>query len=189
MKAVGRNKFFFVVTNEFGALRIGQIQGLNILLDCLEADQNIVDARWAAYMLATTKRETGNTFHPIEEYGKGEGHAYGAVNVKTGQIYYGRGYVQCTWYANYLALTTAWNKAFPERQIDFTVHPELLLQTEYSYFAMSYGMRRGAYTGVGLSTYINDKTCDYVNARRIINGTDCADMIAGYAKVFETALS
>ena len=33
--------------------------------------------RQAAYMLATAKHETANTFAPIEEYGKGKGLPYG----------------------------------------------------------------------------------------------------------------
>jgi hypothetical protein len=57
-----------------------------------------------------------------------------------------------------------------------------------AYRIASLGMRQGLFTGRKLATYINDAQCDYVNARRIINGTDRAQDIAGYAQTFETAL-
>lgn len=85
-------------------------------------------------------------------------------------------------------LTKVWNKAHPDRQIDFVKNPDLLLEMEYSYWAMSYAMRNGTYTGASLKKYIHDDVCDYVNARRIINGTDCAERIAGYAEKFESIL-
>ena len=49
--------------------------------------------RQTAYMLATAKHETANTFAPIEEYGKGKGLPYGKPDRKTGLVYFGRGYV------------------------------------------------------------------------------------------------
>jgi fumarate reductase subunit D len=49
-------------------------------------------------------------------------------------------------------------------------------------------MRTGMFTGRKLSDFFNDKRTDYKNARRIINGTDEASKIAGYAHEFETIL-
>ena len=66
--------------------------------------------------------------------------------------------------------------------------PLLALDPGIAYRIMSVGMRRGAFTGRKLSHYINAQGCDYINARRIINGTDCAEKIAGYAAVFEAIL-
>jgi hypothetical protein len=54
---------------------------------------------------------------------------------------------------------------------------------------MSYGMRNGSFTGKKLSDYISGTTADYVNARRIINGTDRAELIAGYATRLEPMLN
>jgi putative chitinase len=45
-------------------------------------------------------------------------------------------------------------------------------------------MTQGLFTGVNLSRYFNDQREDYVSARKIINGTDKADLIALYAKKF-----
>ena len=50
------------------------------------------------------------------------------------------------------------------------------------------GMIRGWFTGRKLLDYIDGDRRDYVNARRIINGTDRAQVIAGYAMAFERAL-
>jgi hypothetical protein len=49
-------------------------------------------------------------------------------------------------------------------------------------------MRRGLFTGVKLATFINAEKCDYVNARKIINGLDKAELIAGYAEKIEAIL-
>ena len=50
------------------------------------------------------------------------------------------------------------------------------------------GMLEGWFTGKSLGDYVNDEFTDYVNARRVVNGTDRADMLAGYAEDFEQAL-
>jgi hypothetical protein len=50
------------------------------------------------------------------------------------------------------------------------------------------GMLEGWFTGKSLGDYVNDEFTDYVNARRVVNGTDKADMLAGYAEDFEQAL-
>jgi hypothetical protein len=49
-------------------------------------------------------------------------------------------------------------------------------------------MRLGLFTGVGLAKFINGKRCDYVSARKIINGNDHAHEIANNALVFEKLL-
>jgi hypothetical protein len=54
---------------------------------------------------------------------------------------------------------------------------------------MSYGMRNGAFTGRKLSQFIGPTECDYKNARKIINGLDQADRIAGYATALEQILT
>jgi hypothetical protein len=49
-------------------------------------------------------------------------------------------------------------------------------------------MAAGIYTGKKLSDYIGNGKRDYVNARRIINGTDKAQQIAAIAESFRSAL-
>jgi hypothetical protein len=54
------------------------------------------------------------------------------------------------------------------------------------------GMREGWFTGKKLSTYLPDQgvatRLQYVAARKIINGTDKAELVEDYAQVFERAL-
>ena len=134
--------------------------------------------RQAAYMLATAKHETANTFAPIEEYGKGKGLPYGKPDRKTGLVYFGRGYVQLTWVKNYQTMGTVLG-------LPLYTQPDLALRYDVAYKIMSYGMTHGTFTGVALSRYINEGKTDYLNARKIINGTDKADLIAGYATAIE----
>lgn len=181
MKSVNREIFLFAFQGPFGTLNESQLEGLNFLMDRLEADVDVADLRWAAYMLATAWHETGKTFQPVEENGHGAGHPYGVPDAETGKAYYGRGYVQLTWRDNYAAMGRVFG-------LDFMHEPELVMHPEIAYKIMSLGMRRGSFTGAKLARYINAEGCDYVNARRIINGVDCATIIAGYASRIERAL-
>lgn len=151
------------------------------LLGFLAADPLMTDVRWVAYVLATVRHETAFTFAPIEEYGKGEGRPYGKPDPTTGQTYYGRGYVQLTWKDNYARFGSLLG-------IDLVGNPALALVPETAYAITSKGMVNGLFTGASLHRFISGSNCDYVNARRIINGVDRAELIAGYAKAFESTL-
>ncbi len=160
------------------------------LVKSIANDPAITDVRWAAYMLATVKHECAETWRPIEELGKGQGRKYGAAEPVTDNNgvtreyrYYGRGYVQLTWKENYHKLGQALGLADK-----LMFEPDLALDPSIAYRIMSYGMTHGSFTGGTLAKYIKGANADYRNARRIINGLDQADRIAGYAKLLETAL-
>lgn len=181
---IDRGIFFIQIRSLFGRMSQSQVEGLNSLLDavggCLINE--------AAYMLATAYHETAHTMQPIEEYGKGRGRDYGKrlkMSRKpysdTLPIYYGRGYVQLTWYENY-------DKAGRLLKLDLLRQPELALQADVAAKIMREGMFDGWFTGKKLGEYIGLRTAEYVSARRIINGMDKAQFIAGYAVVFELAL-
>jgi len=141
---------------------------------------------------------------PVAEYGKGKGHDYGK-KLKMGggpgkriayetpdKIYYGRGHTQNTWYENYQRLTKA--ASTQGKPWDFLNDPDLLLQTGPSIWATFFAMRVGLYTGKKLANYFNELTpvvTDrlWINARKIINGLDCAEKIADYAKIFFSAIN
>lgn len=160
-------------------LKKGQRDGLDYLLTCFENDGHMNDIRWIAYGFATVERECAGTYCPIQEYGKGKGLPYSTIY--DGHVYYGRGFVQLTWRNNYKTMGDILG-------YDLLNRPELALQPEISYKIMSYGMRNGSFTGVGLKKYINGDKCDYLNARRVINGLDHATEIAKVAEWFETVL-
>jgi predicted chitinase len=148
-----------------------------------------VPVSWLAYVLATTYHETAATMQPIEEYGKGAGRPYGEPDPETGQAYYGRGYVQLTWKDNYqkaqgvvLDLRTMTNDVPLLMQPDAAMTPWVAAQIAIN------GMSQGWFTGKGLGDYLTDTFTDYVNARRIINGTDKASTIAAYAEEAQAAM-
>jgi len=184
------NKFITLYQKEYSALSKANLAGLDHLITFIIADPDVNDLRWSAYMLATTKHETNHTMLPIEEYGKGQGKPYGkeiTVTDKNGKehknTYYGRGYVQLTWDENYKKLSKKLKMGE-----DLYIYPDKVLDEKIAYQVMSYGMRNGSFTSRSLSKYISGGQCDYINARRIINGTDRAQKIADYAVTIEILL-
>lgn len=162
-------KFISSVEGSFGEVKATQLDGFIYILRKWH-ESKLTDLRWLAYMLATTWHETGRKMQPITEYG-------GALYLRTKKYYpyIGRGYVQLTWRDNYAKYGIAddMNKA---------------LDPEFAAHIMIDGMTKGIFTGKKLGDYFSAKTDDPLNARRIINGTDKAQMIAGYHYKFLDAL-
>jgi len=185
-------KFFFAQVRDTlfgGKLKQKQVDGLSAILDEWETNYKTKDDRWLAYMLSTTHHETAATMQPIEEYGKGKGRKYGSrikMNGKhytdTNNIFFGRGFVQLTWYKNY-------EKAGKKLKQDFIMHPEKVMEPANATKIMFSGMAEGWFTGKKLSDYFNATKEDWVNARRIINGLDRAFWIADYAKKYYASIS
>jgi len=174
-----------------GNLTQSQVDHQNYLLHIwerfFEAANPRDGTRWLAYCLATVIHETDEAMSPIEEYGKGKNSKYGQPTGPYGQCYYGRGHVQLTWEENY----KNGKKFLKDRyDVDADLHakPELMLEGECSALVLYDGMVYGWFTGVGLPKYFNATVEDPKNARRIVNGTDKADTIAGYYWKFKAAL-
>ena len=191
-----KQKFLTLYQKKYKTLPVRTATDLQVLLAFIVADPALTShdspatfapfrsapaLRQSAYMLATAKHETANTFAPIEEYGKGKGLPYGKPDRKTGLVYYGRGYVQLTWAKNYQTMGTVLG-------LPLYTQPDLALRYDVAYKIMSYGMTHGTFTGVSLNRFINDQKTSYEGARKIINGTDKADLIAGYATAIEQML-
>ena len=192
---------FDIIRKAFGKLSESQVSAFNHIVSAMDADKSISYPQ-GAYILATIWHETATTMQPIAEYGKGKGRIYGTwyrnskdqlYTFKDGSkttaylsddypyLYYGRGYVQLTWWANY-------DKASNKLGYDYTQNPDLVMKKEHAVKIILLGMKEGWFTGRKLSDYINQSKKDYLNARRIINGMDKASLIAGYAETFEKAL-
>lgn len=139
---------------------------------------------WLAYALATAWHEA--RLKPIEELGKGKGKPYGVINA-TGKAPYGRGLVQLTWHSNY---ETADHKLGLNGSL--AENYDRALEPEIAVAVMVRGMAEGWFTGKSLGSYMaktgNGSLSDFKQARRIINGTDKADLIAGYAVKIQDAL-
>jgi hypothetical protein len=146
-----------------------------------------VPIQYLAYVLATTYHETARTMRPLREYGFGEGRPYGEPDPETGEAYYGRGYVQLTWKENYEKMGGRAVSPVLD-QVDFVNKPDLALSPFYAAQIAIIGMSDGIFTGKKLADFWNEGgDYDYVQARRIINGSDRASTIAGYASEFEQA--
>jgi predicted chitinase len=98
-----------------------------------------------------------------------------------GYKYRGRGYVQLTWKVNY-------RKCGEHLGVDLVNDPDLALQPGVASGCMIYGMFNGIFTGRKIKNYVDSAQKDYFNARRVINGVDCAGIIKGYAEIFEEIL-
>lgn len=170
-------KFFAAVRQHFGPLDQGQVDGLNAVLEAVAG----WPVSWQAYALATTWHETAATMRPIAEFGKGRGRKYGKPGRNGGQVAYGRGYVQLTWDDNY-------ERADRELGLNgaLIANYELAMQPAIAGKILRRGMEEGWFTGKKLSDYLPG---DHIGARRIINGTDRANLIAGYAAAFERGLA
>jgi len=149
------------------------------------------DLNKLAYIMATTYHET-ERYKTLVEYGRGRGRDYG-VKLLTirgkSEAYYGRGWVQLTWLRNYAKLSIAASMALG-KTIDLVNDPDILTRdTEVNAFVAFEGMAQGLFTGRKLNQYFNATNCNFTGARKIINGTDKATLIAGYASKFREALA
>jgi putative chitinase len=190
----GTKEFYDDVRPLFGGhLSQSQVDGIEAILTAIE-NAGITDERKTAYILATIFHECAKTMQPIAEFGKGAGRDYGK-KLKMGggpgkripyntpdELYYGRGYVQLTWYENYENMGRLLH-------VDLLNIPELALEPAIAAAIMIKGMTGGLFTGRNLSEFMSDDHTDWVNARKIINGLDHAETIAGYAKVFYKGLT
>ncbi len=202
-------KFFAAVRSSLfgGRLSANQVDGMEAILVAWRAAP--VDVRWLAYMLATAYHETDRTMCAVSEnlnysasgllatfpkyFTISQAAAYarqpqrianrayanrmGNRNEASGDgwRYRGRGLVQITGRDNYAKYGIAED---PDKALDPVKAVEILFD----------GMINGRFTGKRLADYFSATVSDWAGARKIINGTDRATDIAGYAKKFAAAL-
>ena len=170
-----------------GSLTQAQVNGIETILAASEG----LPIGHRAYLLATAKHETADTMQPITEYGGRKyfdkydtgklAKALGNTPEKDGDgyRYRGRGYVQITGRANYA-------KAGKKLGVDLIANPDAALNPDIAARILVRGCSEGWFTGKKLDDYLPD---DFRNARRVVNGTDKADLIASYAIEFAKALA
>lgn len=195
MSSVGLDnpQVFFASTRESGVfagpIKPDHIKGLEAVLGAAKA------ANWplafTAYALATALHETAYTMQPVREA------FWLNENWRRKHLryfpFYGRGYVQLTWKANY-------DKADRELELGgrLSNNLDLALDLDIAAKIMVKGMQEGWFAGdksgrrhtLARHLPANGRASlvQFTSARRIINGTDKAGKIAGEAIKFQTAL-
>lgn len=202
-------KFFAAVRMSLfdGRLSTDQFEGMEAIL--ADWAPKPFDSRWMAYMLATVYHETGRSMCPISEnlnysadglratfpkyFNAAQAAAYarqperianrayanrmgnGDEASGDGWRYRGRGLVQITGRDNYAKYGIADD-------------PDLALDRQKAVEILFDGMINGRFTGRKLADFFSGTASDWIGARKIINGTDRALDIAGYAKKFAAAI-
>lgn len=171
-----------------GTLLPAQVTALEAISDAW-ARYGDGDPAKLAYVLATAFHETARFKFMREVWGptaaqkRYEGRAdLGNTVVGDGKKFLGRGFVQVTGRRNY----SDWSRRLG---IDLLKEPQLAEQPAIAARILVEGMMLGTFTGRKLSDYETAAGPDYRNARRIVNGLDRADDIAGYARSFAAALA
>jgi hypothetical protein len=205
--AAERRIFFDEVRKSLfsGCLKQREVNGLNTILDgwtklsvAVRKSAGGDDA--LAYVLATAFHETAATMQPVREtLALDDEEAIARLEkafkagrlpaVKTpywrpdaeGRTWLGRGFVQLTHRRNYEAMSALTG-------IDLVSEPGRAMEMGVAVAILVSGMLEGSFTGRRLGDYFADGRRDWTGARKIVNGTDRAELVAGYAKAFRLAL-
>lgn len=188
--------FTYLRRSPFGGRLVqAQIDGVNLLIETCRAG-GVTDLRHAANILAQVFHETGARMQPVRE-------AFASTDAemaarlerafKAGRMpsvrkpywrdgFAGRGHIQITHRENY-------EKAGKALGVDLVGNPALAIDPIISAKIAVHGMRDGWFTGRKLADFFDPATDDAVGARRIVNGTDKARLIATYHEAFLGALT
>lgn len=186
-----------------GKMSNGVVDTIDIIVDTYLA-QGQYNPQHLAYILATAYHESYHRslnpeWNPVREgfaktnegairavtklFDKGSISQNYSLPYTSENSYYGRGFVQITHGENY-------RKMGKRLGIPLYENPDLALDRGVAAKLLVIGMIEGTYTGRRLSDYgsING-SFDPVNARRIINGLDKAELIEGYYEIFNLAIA
>lgn len=153
---------------------VSRLEGIAQVISAID-DFEITDPRQWAYILATVQHESGFECIP-ERKAKAGTEIWEKYQKKYWPSgFYGRGYCQLTWDYNY--------RKFGELlKIDLYNQPDLALDPAISANILVLGMKNGLFSGKKLDQYIIGSKCDFVGARKIVNGTFKAAEVADKAQ-------
>jgi len=166
-----------------------QFQTYKQIIAYWNSQKNMSDRRWLAYVMATAYHET--QLRPVREgFKKSDAAArkhvrwmwnkriitlpYHRPDPVTGQVYYGRRYVQLTWAENYKKMGRAIGMGDKLYR-----NPDLVLDPEIASKVLFVGMLKGKFRysrrtapkgWQKLSMFFNKRTANWYRARNIING-------------------
>ncbi|MEO8514929.1 MAG: glycoside hydrolase family 19 protein, partial [Ignavibacteria bacterium] len=172
------------------------------ITDAFVSDDDMKSLRWLAYILATSMHESNDTFAPVVEgywikpetkrvnalynyYSKNNPGALKTIfpNGRTGAAYYGRGrVVQLTHDFNYKLASL---KIYGDLRL--YNNPDMIITDAACDMAVTFkGMLSGWFTGYKLEQFfpLGSNKANWAGSRKIINGMDRANLIAGYAMKF-----
>ncbi len=167
------------------------------------------DRRWLAYVMATAYHET--RLRPVREGFKTSDKAarkhvrwmynkriisqpYHLADRETGQVYYGRGYVQLTWAQNYKKMGRAIGMGDQlYRNPDLVLDPDIASKVLFVGMLQGhfrYSKRRRPRGKQKLKLFFNKSSSNWYGARNIINGDlrKNGNRIAGYGKKYNKAI-
>lgn len=182
---MNRERFFAVIRPYMptGRLTSIQVKRIEAVLNGIAARR--LEANKAAYVLATAHHES-DAWRTLQEYASGAAYEgrkdLGNTVAGDGVRFKGRGLVQITGRKNYADWGT-------RLKLPLTAKPELAAELRYAVDILIDGMILGTFTGKKLADYFTETKSDWLRARKIINGTDKASMIAGHAIKFLEALN
>ncbi|MCL6708333.1 hypothetical protein M8R20_15135 [Pseudomonas sp. R2.Fl] len=198
MTDVDSRRFFDAVRRDPfpGRLTRGQVEGIGAIGAAWRRLAAGEDPRGLAYCLATAFHETAGTMRPVRETLAGSDaeavarldRAFAAGRLPQvkrpywrpdadGRTWYGRGLVQITHRENYERLSRATG-------VDIVSEPDRAMELDVAAAVMVLGMARGLFSGRRLGEFFCDGTEDWKGARRIVNGMDRAELVAGYGRAF-----
>lgn len=166
--------------DDYGREVIVSKQGTYVILDFVSDPTIVIDQSGTKIKLNTLTKETANkplkdsSSFPIRVDQEAR-----LERAKTGSkmIYFGRGYVQTTWWDGYVKAGQRFGLGN-----SLLFDPDRLVRDhDLAYKALSVGMREGWITGVGLPKYIHGTKSDFYFARRVINSLNKADIIQDLA--------
>lgn len=185
--AIDLKTFFNEVRPLFGRLAAKQVSGMEAKLKAFK--EAGLPLSHAAYAMATSYHETAKRMQPVKE-GLTLSDTWRKKNLRY-YPWYGRGDVQLTWEENYI-------KADKKLGLGGALisNLDLALDPDISAEIMVQGMVEGWFSGdkKGRHTMARHMPnpeasfAQFKNARRIINIMDKAELIAGYAIKFQSAL-
>jgi putative chitinase len=151
----------------------------------LETNHQMIPVREAYWLSDSAAAAYFRRMYDIEGSRPAKARELGNLSPGDGARYCGRGYPQLTGKKNYLKAGTALG-------LDLISRPDLALQPSVAAQIMVRGMAEGWFTGKKLADYLpasgEATKAKFLPARRIINGTDRADDVAGFAVGFQNAL-